>query len=165
MKEENKITTEQEVEKALKEIAKIDLKISDANNNAEEIMQKAKAQAERATQNLAKKKEALIASLKDYSDENRDEVYKDGKKSHDFVNGTIGYRQNPDKIEVAKETAELLEGAGFGHCVKVTKKPILAALKGFSEEQLKKVKAERVAGEENFFVKTSEPTVKIKGAA
>ncbi len=160
-----KIQTTEQVEKALYQIAELDLQISDADNDAKEMINRAKAQAEEATRELTEQRAELVALLSDYSADNRDAIYEDGQKSRKYTNGTIGYRQNPDKIEVSKTTAELLEKAGFSHCVKIKKEPVKPALKGFSDAQLKKVKAQRVPGIESFYVKASEDCVKTRNAA
>ena len=60
----------------------------------------AKADAETKSRALIEKRADLIIAMKDFSDSHRDEVFIDSKKSRDFVNGTIGYRQLPDKVEV-----------------------------------------------------------------
>lgn len=148
-----------QVETALLDIAEIDLRISDANKNAQELITRAKAQAEDATRGLNEKRRDLVEQLKGYSDIHKD-IFEKGKKSAKFVNGEIGYRKTPDKIEVSADTAELLEKAGFAHCIKIKKEPVKAALKGFTDEQLAKFKTTRIAGQESFYVKASENCVK-----
>ena len=156
-----------QINEVLARIAELDVGISDADNNALEIINQAKVKAEETSRPLIEEREALVQQLKNYSDSHREELYLDGKQSADFTNGTIGYRQNPDSIEVSKETADLLEKAGFANCVKVKKEPVKAALKGFSDDDLSKFGASRIPGKESFYVKASEVCVKAtpKGAA
>ena len=155
-----------QVEDALHRIAELDVGISDAENKALEIINNAKAEAQTASRALIEEREALIEQIKTYSDNHRKELYLDGKKSAALTNGTIGYRKVADKIEVSEETAELLEKAGFTHCIKIKKEPVKAALKGFSDSDLLKFGAARIKGTESFYVEASESCIKsVKGAA
>lgn len=155
-----------QIEDALHRIAELERGISAADNNAQKIINKAKAEAENASRNLIAERDELIEKIKDYSDAHRDELYTD-KKSRDFTNGTIGYRQGTDSIEVSEKTAELLEKAGFAHCIRIKKEPVKTALKGFSDEQLSQFGCRRIAGQESFYVKASEDCIAntVKGAA
>lgn len=156
-----------QINDVLHRIAELEVGIADANNGAADLINNAKAEAEAISRPLIEERDALIEQLQNFSAGHREELYVDGKKSADFTNGTIGYRQNPDSIEVSKETAELLEKAGFANCVKVKKEPVKAALKGFSDDDLAKFGATRIAGKETFYVKASENCIKAiqKGAA
>lgn len=73
----------------------------------------------------------------------------------ELINGTIGYRQSPDKVEVSKDTAELLAAAGLDHCVKVSREPVKAALKNMDAEMLERFHARVVPGKETFYVSAS----------
>lgn len=148
-----------DLETALAEIASLDNAINQIDTESAEIINKAKADAETKSRALIEKRADLIIAMKDFSDSHRDEVFIDGKKSRDFVNGTIGYRQLPDKVEVSAETAQLLCDAGFEHCVKVKKEPVKAALKNFSKDQLEKFQINLIPGEETFYAKASEITI------
>lgn len=148
-----------DIETALAEIASLDNAINQIDTESAEIINKAKADAETKSRALIEKRADLIIAMKDFSDSHRDEVFIDGKKSRDFVNGTIGYRQLPDKVEVSEATAQLLCDAGFEHCVKVKKEPVKAALKNFSKDQLEKFQINLIPGEETFYAKASEITI------
>lgn len=148
-----KIKNLTQAEEALKRVAEIESLIAAVDATASEQIAHAKAQAEEATRGLADEHEKLIESLELYADDNREELFKDGKKSAQLINGEIGFRKGTDKVVVSAETASLLESLGFGHCVKVTKEPVKAALKNFTAEQLESVKAKIEQGAESFFVK------------
>lgn len=148
-----------DLETALAEIASLDNAINQIDTESAEIINKAKADAETKSRALIEKRADLIIAMKDFSDSHRDEVFIDGKKSRDFVNGTIGYRQLPDTVEFSAETAQLLCDAGFEHCVKVKKEPVKAALKNFSSEQMQKFQITLLPGKESFFAKASEITI------
>ena len=148
-----------DLETALAEIASLDNAINQIDTESAEIINKAKADAETKSRALIEKRADLIIAMKDFSDSHRDEVFIDGKKSRDFVNGTIGYRQLPDTVEFSAETAQLLCDAGFEHCVKVKKEPVKAALKNFSKDQLEKFQINLIPGEETFYAKASEITI------
>ena len=148
-----------DLETALAEIASLDNAINQINTESAENINKAKADAETKSRALIEKRADLIIAMKDFSDSHRDEVFIDGKKSRDFVNGTIGYRQLPDTVEFSAETAQLLCDAGFEHCVKVKKEPVKAALKNFSKDQLEKFQINLIPGEETFYAKASEITI------
>lgn len=156
-----------QINEVLHRIVELEVGIADADNGAAEIINTAKAEAEAISRPLIEERDALIEQLQSFSSTHREELYVDGKKSADFTNGSIGYRQNPDSIEVSKETAELLEKAGFANCVKIKKEPVKAALKGFSDDDLAKFRATRITGKETFYVKASETCIKSiqKGAA
>ena len=148
-----------DLETALAEIASLDNAINQIDTESAEIINKAKADAETKSRALIEKRADLIIAMKEFSDSHRDEVFIDGKKSRDFVNGTIGYRQLPDTVEVTEETAQLLCDAGFEHCVKVKKEPVKAALKNFSSEQMQKFQIKLLPGKESFYAKASEITI------
>ena len=148
-----------DLETALAEIASLDNAINQIDTESAEIINKAKADAETKSRALIEKRADLIIAMKDFSDSHRDEVFIDGKKSRDFVNGTIGYRQLPDTVEFSAETAQLLCDAGFEHCVKVKKEPVKAALKDFSSEQMQKFQINLIPGKESFYAKASEITI------
>lgn len=148
-----------DLETALAEIASLDNAINQIDTEAAEIINKAKADAETKSRALIEKRADLIIAMKDFSDSHRDEIFIDGKKSCDFVNGTIGYRQLPDTVEVTEETAQLLCDAGFEHCVKVKKEPVKAALKNFSSEQMQRFQINLLPGKESFYAKASKITI------
>ncbi|MBQ8708948.1 MAG: host-nuclease inhibitor Gam family protein [Succinivibrionaceae bacterium] len=154
-----KIKNLKDVEETIKCIAKIDAEISAIDNDATKAINEARENAAKASAGLSEEREKLIESLKAYSDANRADLYEEGKKSRDFINGTIGYRQNPDKVEVAKDTADLLIAAGFANCVKVKKEPVKAALKNFDAAQQEKFHISFIPGEESFYCKAAEKTI------
>ena len=151
--------------KALHRVAEIDQEIATAEAEKNKAVLEAKENFDSATAGLDKEREELIKKLHTFSDDNRDEIYPDGKKSVDLTNGTIGYRQTPDTYEVSPKTAELLIAAGFKNCVKIKQEPIKAALKGFPDSDLAKYKVKRVPGGENFYVKAKEITATSTAAA
>lgn len=148
-----------DMETALAEIASLDNAINLIDTESAEIINKAKADAESRSRALIERRAALIIAMKDFSDSHRKEIFADGKKSRDFTNGTIGYRQLPDKVEVSEETARLLCDAGFDHCVKVKEGPVKAALRNFDKDQLEKFQINLIPGEESFYAKASEKTI------
>lgn len=148
-----------DLETALAEIASLDNAINQIDTESAEIINKAKAEAEEKSRTLIQRRADLIIAMKDFSDSHRKEIFIDGKKSRDFVNGTIGYHKLPDTVEVTEETAQLLCDAGFEHCVKVKKEPVKAALKNFSSEQMQKFKINLIPGKESFYAKASEITI------
>ena len=154
-----KIKSLQDVEETIKCVAQIDAEIRAIDNTATVAVNKANEEAARMSAPLAAEREKLLAALKDYSDANRSKIYEDGKKSRKFINGTIGYHQNPDKVEVSEDTADLLIKAGFQNCVKVKKEPVKAALKNFDAAQQKKFHVSLVPGEETFYCKAAERTI------
>ena len=108
------------------------------------------------TETHTKEKELLLLSLEEFLDKRRSEYIPTGKTSVELAFGTIGYRKLPDKVEVSKETADLLISRGLGALVKVTKEPIKTALKNLSAEELAAVEAKKVPGAEQFFAKANE---------
>ena len=88
-----KIKNLKDVEATIKVIAQLDAEISTINNDAVKAINEVKAKAESASVGLTEQREKLLENLKYYSDEHRSELYDEGKKSRDFINGTIGYRQ------------------------------------------------------------------------
>lgn len=148
-----KIKNLTQAEEALRRLAEIESVIAAVDATASEQIANAKAKAEEQTRGLSDEHDKLIEALELYADDNRDELFKDGKKSAQLTNGEIGFRKGSDKVVVSPETANLLESLGFAHCVKVTKEPVKAALKNFTAEQLESVKAKIEQGTESFFVK------------
>lgn len=147
-----------DMEEALAKIAELDTAIAQVDLIAEEAINKARSEADAASRDLIEERSQLIIAMRTFSDSHREEIF-DGKKSRDFVNGTIGYRQLPDKVEVSEATAQLLCDAGFEHCVKVKKEPVKAALKNFDKDQLRKFGITILPGEETFYAKASEITI------
>ena len=154
-----KIKNLKDVEETIKVIAQLDAEISAIDNEATKTINAAKEKAAQASVELTAQREKLLENLKDYSDGHRSEIYEDGKKSREFINGTIGYRQNPDKVEVQADTADLLIKAGFENCVKIKKEPVKAALKNFDAAQQKKLHISVIPGSESFYCKVAERTI------
>lgn len=154
-----KIKNLKDVEETIKVIAQLDAEISAIDNEATKTINAAKEKAAQASVELTAQREKLLENLKDYSDGHRSEIYEDGKKSREFINGTIGYRQNPDKVEVQADTADLLIKAGFENCVKIKKEPVKAALKNFDAAQQKKLHISVIPGSESFYCKAAERTI------
>lgn len=141
---------------ALHRIAEIECAISHEESLKDTVIADANKQFCDKTESLASEKDTILGKLKEFSDAHRDEFLSDGKLSADLGNGTLGYRKTPDKIEVSKDTAELLEKCGLGTMVKVTKEPVKAALKNLSDDMLSKVNAKKVPGTEQFYAKANE---------
>ena len=154
-----KIKNLKDVEETIKVIAQLDAEISAIDNEATKTINAAKEKAAQASVELTAQREKLLENLKNYSDDHRSEIYEEGKKSREFINGTIGYRQAPDKVEVAEDTADLLIKAGFEHCVKIKKEPVKAALKNFDAAQQKKLHISVIPGSESFYCKAAERTI------
>lgn len=141
---------------ALHRIAEIECAVSKETALKDSVIADANKSFADRTEKLEAEKVKLVEELRKFSDAHRKEFIPDGKLSADIGSGTLGYRKNPDKIEVSAETAELLEKAGLGAMVKVTKEPVKAALKNLDEAKLKEVKAKRIPGTEQFFAKANE---------
>ena len=154
-----KIKNLKDVEATIKVIAQLDAEISTINNDAVKAINEVKAKAESASAGLTEQREKLLENLKCYSDEHRSELYEEGKKSRDFINGTIGYRQSPAKVEVKPDTADLLIAAGFANCVKIEKTPVKAALKNFDAAQQKKFHISLTPGKETFYCTAAERAI------
>ncbi len=143
------------VEDAVRRIAELDAAIGSVEVAASQAVAAARAKAEEDSRELVKERSRLLEAVQEYSDDHRDQLYQDGRKSVELANGTIGYRQSPDKVEVSKDTAELLAAAGLDHCVKVSREPVKAALKNMDAEMLERFHAKVVPGKEVFYVCTS----------
>ena len=159
-----KIKNLKDVEETIKAIAQMDAEIAAIDAEAQKAVNAAKEKAMKDSSALTESRAELLERLKEYSDGHRSELYEDGKKSREFINGTIGYRQNPDKVEVSEDTADLLIKAGFSNCVKVKKEPVKAALKNFDAAQQKKFHINLVPGEESFYCKAAERTIPDQAA-
>lgn len=94
-----KIKNLKDVEETIKVIAQLDAEISAIDNEATVAINAAKEKAATASVALTEEREKLLDNLRNYSDEHRSELYEEGKKSREFINGTIGYRQNPTKLK------------------------------------------------------------------
>lgn len=141
---------------ALHRLAEIDLELAGHQAARDDIILQAKHNCETECAPLDAERAKIFEALHAYTDEHRDEIIPDGKKSVDLANGTLGYRACPDSIEVSADTAQLLIDAGFAHCVKIKKEPVKAALKGFADDDLSKVQAKRIPGQENFYADANE---------
>ena len=159
-----KIKNMSHAEDAIRRIAELEAAISAVDAAAAAAVAAAKAKADEDSRELVEERSDLLEALQGYSDSHRDELFQDGKKSVELTNGTIGYRQSPDKVEVSKDTAELLIAAGLGHCVKVSREPVKAALKGMDAEMLEKFHVRIVPGRETFYVNASAQVVAGKTA-
>lgn len=148
-----------DLDKGLARLAELDSAISQIDNAATDAINKAKADAEEQSQDLLREREKLIEEMREFSDGHREEIYEEGKKCRDFVNGSIGYRKSADKVEVSEETAQLLCEAGLSHCVKIKKEPVKAALKNFDKDQLLKFKVSILPGVESFYAKATGSTI------
>lgn len=148
-----KIRCLEDVEEAIRKVADIDVAMAKAEAQADVAVQAAKKQLADDTAGLEEERAEIVELLKNYSEEHRSTLYDEGKKSCEFRAGIIGYRQNPDKVEVSKDTADLLIEAGFANCVQIKKEPVKAALKNFDACQLEKLHVRLIPGSETFYVK------------
>lgn len=151
-----KIKNLDQCNEALRRIAEIDLDITSRTVARDDAIIQAKHDCDEACNRMSTERDELIDALHQFSDANRDEIIPAGKKSLDLSNGTIGYRQCPDSIEVSAKTAELLIDAGLEHCVKIKKEPVKAALKNMTEADLARYEAKRIPGQESFFATANE---------
>ena len=154
-----KIKNLKDVEATIKVIAQLDAEISTINNDAVKAINEVKANAETASAELTEQREKLLENLKCYSDEHRSELYDEGKKSRDFINGTIGYRQNPEKFDDHPATGVLLIAAVFVLCEMNYNTPVKAALKNFDATQQKKFHISLTPGKETFYCSAAEKAI------
>ncbi|WP_059370012.1 host-nuclease inhibitor Gam family protein [Treponema endosymbiont of Eucomonympha sp.] len=152
-------------EKALRRIAEIDRDVDRVNGAAMKLVERAKASALLELEGKETERQKLLELLEQFSDSKRAEIYADGKKSLDLANGVIGYRQQPNSIEVSNDTAALLEAAGLSAFVKVEKTPVKSARKNLSAEELAKYGATLKEGKEVFYAKASDKCLGESGAA
>lgn len=150
-----KVRNMNHVEDAVRRIAELDASIAAVEAAASHAVAAAKAKADEDSRDLVRERSQLLEAVQEYSDSHREELYQEGRKSVELINGTIGYRQSPDKVEVSKDTAELLAAAGLDHCVKVSREPVKAALKNMDAEMLERFHARVVPGKETFYVSAS----------
>lgn len=155
----SKIKNLKDVEETIKVIAQLDAEITAIDNEATKTINAAKEKAANDSLALTTQREKLLEALNVYSDEHRSELYEDGKKSREFINGTIGYRLGADKVEVSDDTADLLISAGFANCVKIKKEPVKAALKNFDAAQRREFHVNLIPGQESFYCKAAERTI------
>lgn len=150
------VKTIKQANDALHRIAEIECEIKKQESVRDGLVSAANSSFTQKTEKLESEKSSILDKLKEFCDEHRNEFIPEGKASADIGNGTLGYRKSPEKIEVSEQTARLLEEAGLGAMVKVTKEPVKAALKNLSAEMLSKVEAKKVPGTELFFAKANE---------
>lgn len=97
-----------DITKAIKDLAdlqrKIDAITSDKNGQIAIISK----ELQEATTPLQIELIKIQSSIKYYCDNNREDLFPDGKKSVDFVSGSVSYRDNPPSVK-SKLTKTLLE--------------------------------------------------------
>jgi phage host-nuclease inhibitor protein Gam len=151
-----KIKNLNQAEDALYRIAEIESQMKGFESTKSDAINRANDEFKDSTSGMQEELDELVSRLHDFSDEHRSEIIPDGKKSVELSNGTLGYRQNPDAVEVSERTADLLIGAGLSMMVKVKKEPVKASLKNMSDTELERFEAKRIPGQESFYAKAVE---------
>jgi phage host-nuclease inhibitor protein Gam len=151
-----KIKNLNQAEDALYRIAEIESQMKNFESVRSDVINRANDEFKLSVSGMQAELDELVSHLHDFADEHRDEIIPDGKKSVELSNGTLGYRQNPDSVEVSEKTADLLIDAGFGMMVRIKKEPVKASLKGMSDAELARFEVKRIPGQESFYAKAVE---------
>jgi len=140
------IRTEEEVELALYEFGEVERERVRIKTERDERGAQAKEAARKDDKPLARKSSTLKAELKKYTKSKLRTWEKQGSRSRQFHNGTLGFRR-ADKIETPADEATFiarLEQLGLTDCVKVSKSVDLEALSTYSDDVLENTGARRV---------------------
>ena len=146
-----------EVDNALSAISILERQLSNIENKANEAINDIKANAALEAEPIVKEIERLGESIRVFTDYNRDDVFKDGKKTVELVFGFIGYRQST-KISIKKTTLELLKSKGFLEGVRTKEEVNKEILGTWKDDKLSLVDAKRVESDE-FWYETKKETI------
>ncbi len=128
---------------------------ADAEREIAKIKEKASAQGKTIRERIKE----LTATLKAFSDFHKKDLFLT-RKSVERPFGVFGYRKNPDKISVSKDTIQRLKDLGRADCVRVKESVNKEALRDFTDEELAAVGAVRKPSKkEDFFCQTKRDQV------
>jgi phage host-nuclease inhibitor protein Gam len=127
---------------ALREIGLAENELKTIDAAAHKKIAEIKDAAEKEGEPLRKAIAELSAKIQAYAEYNRDELFKDGKKSLVLSFGIFGWRKST-KISVKKTTLALLKKAGWLEFVRIKEEPDKEAMGSLDDKSLAKVDAAR----------------------
>jgi phage host-nuclease inhibitor protein Gam len=153
----NELKTLDDVDRVLKELCALETQVERIDSDGDARIAKIKEETAKAGKAIRERIKELNASVKAFSDYNKQSLFKD-KKSIERAFGIIGYRKTPPSISVAKTTVDLLEKLGMTQYIRIRKEPDKEALLSLDDDALAQIDAVRKSKEE-FFVQPKRETV------
>jgi phage host-nuclease inhibitor protein Gam len=147
-------TNYEDIQKALREIGEIDMKIEAEEAEATKLINEIKEKAQEVVSPLLDRRKALEEHIELFAEARQKEDFVQ-KKSMDLVFGEIGFRSSGGGIRVksTKSTVEALLSLGenFKHLLITEHKPNKEALEGVTDDFLKKIGCSRTKKTEKFW--------------
>ncbi len=147
-----KINTLDEVNDALIEMARAEMEIEALNNRVHEAIRAIRTQALEKGRVLRTRITELSGILRQFSERNKVDLF-NKERSLCLPAGVVGY-QKSIKINVRKNTLRLMRKEGLSRYIAVKEAPNREAMRGLSDEELRKVDALRVE-QDLFFCETN----------
>jgi len=143
------IRSNQEVDDAFFRIAQLRLLLKGIDADAEERINKIKAEAVKKAEPYRAEIEKLSNGIFVYAEYEKNNLF-DKKRSVELNFGVFGYRRS-SSIHVKKTTLELLKQLGFSQAINVKEMVNKEVLGGYDDETLAKVDASREEKDEFWF--------------
>jgi phage host-nuclease inhibitor protein Gam len=152
------LNTCNDVDKALLEIAQMELELAKIDAHAEQRINEIKDEAKYSSESILKQIKTLADSIFVFSEYKKNELFGEGKKTIELVFGFIGYRQST-KISVSnKDTLKLIKEFGFDNALRIKEEVNKDELAGWKDEELTLVKAKRIT-EDHFWYETKKEDI------
>lgn len=168
------ITTLEEANQALAEIAEIDLKLASNDATMNRVITKAKTRAEAVAAPLREKRETLGAALNVFAVTSRAEHF-DKKKSLKLLHGVIGFRVSRKLVTLKgftwKKVLDAIQGMGvsledwavFGGCVRTKHEVDKDAVKELAEADMARIGC-KIKEDDEFYYETKPESAAEKAA-
>jgi phage host-nuclease inhibitor protein Gam len=149
----------EDADKVLLELRTYETQLERIDADAEREIATIKEKASARGKTLRERIKELTATLKAFSDFHRKDLFLT-RKSVERPFGIFGYRKNPDKIAVSKDTIQRLKDIGRADCVRIKETVNKEALRDFTDEELAAIGAVRKSSKkEDFFCQTKRDQV------
>ncbi len=148
-----------DADKVLLELRNYEAQLERIDADAEREIAKIKEKASAQGKTIRERIKELTATLKAFADFHKKDLFQT-RKSIERPFGIFGYRKNPDKISISKDTLQRLKDLGRMDCIRIKESVNKEALREFSNEELAAVGATRKPSKaEEFFCQTKRDQV------
>lgn len=168
------ISTLDEADEALAELAKIGRQLALIDNSLNEDIEAARAKADELAAPIRARRKEVETALQTFASVGRETIFGKVKKSLKLVNGVIGFRASDELKPAAKSSwaqvlgtlkgmGERLEALGLPSCIRTKEEPDKEALRQLPED-LQAEAGVRIVPKDTFYYETKEETVGEKAA-
>ncbi len=168
------VTTLEEADKALAELAKLNRKLALIDSAMNEDIEAARARANELAGPIRADRDAIEGALKTFTTVGKDTLFSKKKKSMTLVHGILGFRASDELKPLPKFTwgqvlgalkgmGERLQAKGLPTCIRIKEEPDKEALRQLPED-LRAEAGVRIVPKDTFYYEIKTESVAEKAA-